>query len=197
MLNEIVKVLDERSFRLSCRMIAVIIRFELYNVSEWYDLKLSLNEIDGNFVSLLFENEFEAEPNFMLLFRLTPELARDVCNRLGPFLQTKRSAAIPPTIKILSALFFYAHGSYQKSVIGVIDCMHIAIVAFPAEDEEFPDRLFINRKDYHSINCQGICNADIKILAINERYSGSVHDAAIWSIYEHNRINMEKDHGGY
>ncbi|KAF2896912.1 hypothetical protein ILUMI_09264 [Ignelater luminosus] len=67
--------------------------------------------MDGNFVFLLFENEFGANAN-----RLTRELARDLCNRLGPFLQTERSTAILPTIKILSALFFYAYGSYQKSV---------------------------------------------------------------------------------
>ncbi|KAF2887678.1 hypothetical protein ILUMI_18495, partial [Ignelater luminosus] len=74
------------------------------------------------------------------------------------------------------------------SVIGVIDYTHIAIVAPPAENEEFPGRLFINRKVYHSINCQIICEADLKILAVNERYPGSVHDAAIWStsaIYQH------------
>ncbi|KAF2897243.1 hypothetical protein ILUMI_08931 [Ignelater luminosus] len=49
------------------------------------------------------------------------------------------------------------------------------------EDEEVPGRLFINRKDYHSINCKVICEAVLKILAVNERYFVSVHDAAIWS----------------
>ncbi|KAF2888064.1 hypothetical protein ILUMI_18108 [Ignelater luminosus] len=143
--------------------------------------------MDGDFVFLLFENELEAkanranvriqncqlrdasdpfhlpEPNFMLFFRLTRELARDLCIRFGPFLQTERSTAIPSTIKILSMLkscvewnlypfvkFPTANQAKQHNklqfyerfefacVIGVIDCTHIAIAAPSAEDEEFP-----------------------------------------------------------
>ncbi|KAF2887213.1 hypothetical protein ILUMI_18959, partial [Ignelater luminosus] len=48
-------------------------------------------------------------------------------------------------------------------VIGVIDCMQIAIVAPPAEDEEFLGRLFINKKGYRSINCQVICEEKIPL----------------------------------
>ncbi|KAF2892172.1 hypothetical protein ILUMI_14001 [Ignelater luminosus] len=57
------------------------------------------------------------EPNFMLRFRLTRELARNVCDRLGPFLQTEIITAIPPTNKILSALFFMLMAHTKKVLV--------------------------------------------------------------------------------
>ncbi|KAF2884258.1 hypothetical protein ILUMI_21910 [Ignelater luminosus] len=125
MLNEIIKVLDERSFRLSFRTIAVH-----HSLAEQHN-----------------------KPRFYEIFEFA-------------------------------------------GVIGVIDCTHIAIVAPPAEDRKIPGRLFIRRKGYHSINCQVTCEADLKILTVNERRSGSVHDAAVWStsaIYQH--LKQQYQHG--
>ncbi|KAJ8913397.1 hypothetical protein NQ315_008790, partial [Exocentrus adspersus] len=65
-------------------------------------------------------------------------------------------------------------------IIGFIDCTHVAIVAPPTEDENYPAVVFLNRKGYYSINVQIICQAELKILAINARFPGSVHDSAIW-----------------
>lgn len=74
---------------------------------------------------------------------------------------------------------------YQKfqfpGIIGAIDGTHISIVPPPANDPVYPGLVYINRKGFHSINCQIICDSDLKILALNARYPGSVHDAAIWA----------------
>ena len=47
---------------------------------------------------------------------------------------------------------FYDVASFPN-VIGRIDCTHVKIVA-PSEDEP----AFVNRKGYHSINVQAVCN---------------------------------------
>lgn len=60
-------------------------------------------------------------------------------------------------------------------VIGAIDCTHIAILKPKVNAHNF-----LNRKGYHSINTQVICNADLKFLAVNANYPGSHHDAFIW-----------------
>lgn len=65
-------------------------------------------------------------------------------------------------------------------IIGAIDCTHIKIHPPKSEDELYPGILFYNRKGFYSINVQCIVGADLKLLAINARYPGSVHDSAIW-----------------
>ncbi|KAJ8913917.1 hypothetical protein NQ315_005715 [Exocentrus adspersus] len=51
----------------------------------------------------------------------------------------------------------------------------------PTGDPEFPEHAYVNRKMYHSINVQLICDVDMKILNVNARFPGSVHDARIWN----------------
>lgn len=62
------------------------------------------------------------------------------------------------------------------SCIGAIDCTHVAILK-PKEEEHN----FINRKGFHSLNVQIICDPDMRIMGINSNYGGSTHDAFIWS----------------
>ena len=61
------------------------------------------------------------------------------------------------------------------SVIGAIDCSHIPIKA-PTDDEA----IFVNRKKFHSMNIQVVCDAKRRILNFNVSYPGSTHDAFIW-----------------
>ncbi|KAG5868342.1 hypothetical protein JTB14_013825 [Gonioctena quinquepunctata] len=79
-------------------------------------------------------------------------------------------------------------------IVGCIDCTHIAIVPPPANDLVYPGLAFINRKNYHSINCQIVCDADLKIRHINARYPGSVHDAAIWIVSNLRECLLENFH---
>lgn len=60
-------------------------------------------------------------------------------------------------------------------VIGVIDCSHIEIIR-PKEEEH----AYLNRKGYHSINVQIVCDAELRILNINAQHAGATHDAHIW-----------------
>ena len=60
-------------------------------------------------------------------------------------------------------------------VIGVIDGTHIPIKA-PSLDEQ----VYINRKQFHSMNMQIVCDANQRIISHSCRYLGSTHDAFIW-----------------
>jgi len=60
-------------------------------------------------------------------------------------------------------------------VLGVVDGTHVGIVA-PSVDEG----LFVNRKNYHSINGQVVASADQQFFDIVAKYPGSSHDSFVW-----------------
>jgi hypothetical protein len=62
-------------------------------------------------------------------------------------------------------------------VIGAIDCTHIKILSPGGEQAE----RFRNRKGYFSINVQGVCDSELKIINIVARWPGSVHDSTIFN----------------
>ncbi|XP_041971331.1 putative nuclease HARBI1 [Aricia agestis] len=72
------------------------------------------------------------------------------------------------------------NGFYQKfripGVIGCIDGTHIAIVR-PSQNEE----RFFNRKRYHSLNTQIICDSELNILSVDASHGGATHDSFIWN----------------
>ena len=47
----------------------------------------------------------------------------------------------------------------------------------PSVDEH----IYVNRKNYHSINEQGVCDSNLKFLNIVSQWPGGTHDAFIWS----------------
>jgi len=61
-------------------------------------------------------------------------------------------------------------------VIRVIDCTHIAIKA-PSQDEF----VYVNRKHFHSINVQIICDAQMQLTNIVARWPGSMYASYILS----------------
>ncbi|XP_062845912.1 putative nuclease HARBI1 [Trichomycterus rosablanca] len=62
------------------------------------------------------------------------------------------------------------------NVIGVVDCAHIAIKAPNAEDTSY-----VNRKGFHSINCQLVCDARGLLLSAETHWPGSLTDRAVFN----------------
>ncbi|CAL1682526.1 unnamed protein product [Lasius platythorax] len=62
-------------------------------------------------------------------------------------------------------------------VIGAIDGTHIKIAA-PKENQES----YINRKGYHSIQLQVVCNHKMELIHCYVGYPGSVHDQRVFNV---------------
>ncbi|XP_063913264.1 putative nuclease HARBI1 [Zophobas morio] len=87
-----------------------------------------------------------------------------------------RFIKFPQTIEELTNIrqrFFIKFG--LPGIIGCIDGTHVSIVT-PIENEH----LYINRKRYHSLNVQIICDEELKITNVNARFPGSTHDSFVW-----------------
>lgn len=69
---------------------------------------------------------------------------------------------------------FYELGHFPR-VIGAIDCTHIRIRDPPSADSI----AYVNRKGYHSMNVQAICDANGKYTNVVARWCGSTHDSFI------------------
>ncbi|KAM9408077.1 putative nuclease HARBI1 isoform 1-T5 [Salvelinus alpinus] len=74
---------------------------------------------------------------------------------------------------------FYRIAGFPN-VIGAVDCTHIRIKA-PSGAHEAN---FVNRKSFHSINVQMVCNADCVISNVVAKWPGSVHDSRIFRASE-------------
>ena len=61
-------------------------------------------------------------------------------------------------------------------VVGTIDCAHVRLYGAPLGEDEY---LYVNRKGYHSINVQAVCDADYKSINVVARWPGSTHDSAV------------------
>lgn len=71
------------------------------------------------------------------------------------------------------------------NVIGVVDCAHIAIKAPNAEDSSY-----VNKKGFHSINCQIVCDARGLLQYAETHWPGSLQDelifkqSSLWKYFE-------------
>lgn len=71
--------------------------------------------------------------------------------------------------------FFRAYN--MPGILGVIDGTHVGVAGLPHNIEN----AFVNRKGFHSINVQIVCNSDLIITNVNARYPGSTHDAFVFN----------------
>ncbi|CAC5400558.1 HARBI1 [Mytilus coruscus] len=71
------------------------------------------------------------------------------------------------------------NGFYEKTgfpnVIGCVDGTHVRIQA-PEDDEPS----FVNRKGFHSVNVQGICDQNCLFTNVSANWPGSCHDAHVF-----------------
>ncbi|XP_060858749.1 putative nuclease HARBI1 [Metopolophium dirhodum] len=89
----------------------------------------------------------------------------------------------------LNELTEIRNGFYRETgfpgVIGCIDCTHVAIVPpsnnLNLNENENPEYIYVNRKGYHSINVQLICDSKLRVLNVNALFPGSTHDTHIWN----------------
>lgn len=87
-------------------------------------------------------------------------------------------------------------------VIGCLDGTHIAILKPSVEEHNY-----INRKGFHSINVQVICDHKLSIRSVFANYGGSTHDSFIWRtsqaqqfikrLYEQNEVAWFLGDSGY
>lgn len=68
---------------------------------------------------------------------------------------------------------FYRYCGMPKT-IGCIDGCHIPILG-PVINE----KVYVNRKGHHSINCQVVCDSSLRIYDLSPKWPGSSHDAFI------------------
>jgi len=69
----------------------------------------------------------------------------------------------------------FANYSGFPGVIGAIDGTHIAIKR-PRQDEH----IYVNRKGFHSLNVQVVCDFTLKFTNCVVKWPGCTHDTAIW-----------------
>ncbi len=70
---------------------------------------------------------------------------------------------------------FFAIAGFP-GVVGAVDCTHVRLYGAPFGDDEY---LYVNRKGYHSINVQAVCDANFHVLNVVARWPGSTHDSAV------------------
>ncbi|XDV21828.1 hypothetical protein PO909_026848 [Leuciscus waleckii] len=70
---------------------------------------------------------------------------------------------------------FFAIAAFPN-VIGAIDCTHVPIKAPPGPNEGD----FVNRKGFHSVNVQMVCDSMFHITNVEAKWPGSVHDSRIF-----------------
>jgi hypothetical protein len=70
---------------------------------------------------------------------------------------------------------FYNYGQIPN-VLGVIDGTHVGIRS-PTRDEH----IYVNRKQFHSINCQVVVDSELKFMDVVAKWPGSTHDSFMWN----------------
>ena len=120
----------------------------------------------GNFQTVTADRSGISQPSLSHI--LTPILNGII--RLAP---TYIRFSYTPQEQLTIKQDFHAIAGFPNT-IGAIDCTHIRIKA--PSPEPYP---YFNRKGFHSINVQIICDANMNILNAVTRWPGGSHDAFI------------------
>lgn len=104
------------------------------------------------------------------LSRIMPSVLRAINSLAGRYIQFPYDDAQQTVIKMA----FYGIAEFPN-VVGAIDCTHVRLKP-PSVD----DYAYINRKNFHSLNVQIICDAQMAILNMVARWPGGTHDSFIF-----------------
>nr|XP_055210810.1 putative nuclease HARBI1 isoform X2 [Gorilla gorilla gorilla] len=83
-----------------------------------------------------------------------------------------RFPADEASIQALKDEFYGLAG--MPGVMGVVDCIHVAIKAPNAEDLSY-----VNRKGLHSLNCLMVCDIRGTLMTVETNWPGSLQDCAV------------------
>ncbi|MCL4154174.1 UNVERIFIED_CONTAM: hypothetical protein GTU68_060049 [Idotea baltica] len=107
----------------------------------------------------------------MTASRVIHDVSEALCREIRRFIKFPNS---PQQLRNVAHSFYLLRRI--PNVCGAIDGSHIAIKR-PTVNEH----VYVNRKGFHSINVQAICDADFTFTNIVVRYPGSTHDSFIWT----------------
>ncbi|CAG5001883.1 unnamed protein product [Parnassius apollo] len=131
-----------------------------------------------------------SDSEFKPHYRLSKELFQDLCTELKTYMVTsRRKTKINVECKVLTALSFYATGSYQKLVgMRYSHGLCQASVSNAVKEVTMALNKYNMLKKY--IHFPGtkrktgyykwICDSDLNIINIDASFSGATHDAHIW-----------------
>ena len=102
--------------------------------------------------------------------RVVHRVAHALCRRLDTYVKIPSHA----DGAVFAERFFATAGF--PNISGVIDGTHVRIQAPHRYEDQF-----VNRKNYHSINVQLICDPDCKITNVVAQWPGSTHDSRMLS----------------
>nr|CAI5850118.1 unnamed protein product [Callosobruchus analis] len=109
------------------------------------------------------EDPFElSDRKFIKIFRLTKDLTRQLINIVSPHVESPRRASaltietkVFATLRLLANIRQRFYEKYQfPGIARIIDCTHVAITSPNVNNAEQPERAYVNRKNYHSLNVQ-------------------------------------------
>lgn len=121
----------------------------------------------GTFQSVLGDSVGIAQPS---MSRIIEQVTNVLCDK------ATREIKMPMTAEDINNTVreFHRLGNFPR-VIGAIDGTHIPIKA-PTVNEG----IYVNRKGFHSLNVQAVCDSNQKIISYTANFPGSTHDAFIW-----------------
>lgn len=103
--------------------------------------------------------------------RCIHDVSNAICSKVSRFIQWPDNTEV-----LLSKRNFYDYTNGFPNILGAIDGTHV-----PINGPHYPsnESAFVNRKSFHSINCQILCNSEMKIYDMDARWPGSCHDSYI------------------
>ena len=175
-LTEVAFVSEYRLFKSDVRLLAFLLRSELGGRgSRICDITLEEKRLVALkcLASGSFQNSAQNALNVSqpTVSRCLNNFVEALCRKAGQFIYMPSTPAEREQTKHK----FYDIAGFP----GVLDCVdgtHIPIIA-PTIDEY----AYVNRKNFHSINVQAVCDADMVYLDVVARWPGSHHDSFIMS----------------